>query len=98
MNKGKVLVAEDDRAARISLTNLLEAEGFQVVATENGQEALLLVVSEEPAVALLDIRMPGLDGLNVLEKAREAGSQTVLIIMTAHGDSNKAIEAMKLGA
>lgn len=98
MNKAKVLIAEDDRAARISLSNLLEAEGFRALATENGAEALSLVFSEEPAVALLDIRMPGLDGLTVLNKAREGGSETVFIIMTAHGDSNKAIEAMKLGA
>jgi DNA-binding NtrC family response regulator len=98
MNKHKMLVAEDDRAARISLANLLEAQGFRVLATENGQEAFSLVLSEEPAVALLDIRMPGLDGLAVLKKARDGGSESVFIIMTAHGDSNKAIEAMKLGA
>ncbi|MGO8734555.1 MAG: sigma-54-dependent transcriptional regulator [Terriglobia bacterium] len=98
MNKAKVLIAEDDRAARISLSDLLEAEGFRVLATENGPEALSLVLSEEPAAALLDIRMPGLDGLTVLNKAREGGSETVFIIMTAHGDSNKAIEAMKIGA
>jgi DNA-binding NtrC family response regulator len=98
MNKAKVLIAEDDRAARISLANLLEAEGFRVVAAENGKQALSLVLAEEPEVALLDIRMPDLDGLTVLKKAREGGSESVLIIMTAHGDSNKAIEAMKLGA
>jgi DNA-binding NtrC family response regulator len=98
MSNRNVLIAEDDRAARISLTNLLEAEGFRVVAAENGREALSLLLSEEPEVALLDIRMPVLDGLTVLKKAREGGSESVLIIMTAHGDSNVAIEAMKLGA
>jgi len=98
MSNRNVLIAEDDRAARISLTNLLEAEGFRVLAAKNGQEALALVLSQEPEVALLDIRMPVLDGLTVLKKAREGGSESVLIIMTAHGDSNVAIEAMKLGA
>jgi DNA-binding NtrC family response regulator len=47
---------------------------------------------------LLDIRMPGLDGLKVLRKAREGGSDTAVIIMTAHGDSSAAIDAMQLGA
>ncbi len=98
MSKPKALVAEDDRAARISLVNLLEAKGFDMLAAENGSQALSLLLSEEPEVALLDIRMPGLDGLAVLKKAREGGSETVLIVMTAHGDSTTAIESMKLGA
>ena len=98
MSNRNVLIAEDDRAARISLTNLLEATGFRVLAAENGQEALSLLLSEEPEVALLDIRMPVLDGLTVLRKAREGGSRSIVIVMTAHGDSNTAIEAMKLGA
>src|ERR1700721_2092194 len=93
-----VLVAEDERAARISLTALLEAAGLGVIAAEDGRTALSLLLQEEPDAALLDIRMPGLDGLEVLRKAREGGSDTAFIIMTAHGDSSAAIEAMKLGA
>ena len=93
-----VLVAEDERAARISLTALLEAAGLGVIAAEDGRTALSLLLQEEPDAALLDIRMPGLDGLEVLRKAREGGSDTAVIIMTAHGDSSAAIEAMKLGA
>ncbi len=93
-----VLIAEDERAARISLSALLEAAGFGVIAAEDGRAALSVLLSEEPEAALLDIRMPGLDGLEVLRKAREGGSDTAVIIMTAHGDSRAAIEAMKLGA
>jgi two-component system response regulator AtoC len=93
-----VLIAEDERAARISMQALLEGAGFQVTAAEDGRTALSLLLREEPAAALLDIRMPGLDGLEVLRRAREGGSDTALIVMTAHGDSDTAIEAMKLGA
>src|SRR5580704_3982065 len=93
-----VLVAEDERTARLSLTALLQAAGLGVISAEDGKTALSLLLQEEPDAALLDIRMPGLDGLEVLRKAREGGSDTAVIIMTAHGDSSAAIEAMKLGA
>lgn len=94
----QVLVAEDERAARFSLIGLLESAGFKVLPAEDGKTALSLLLHEEPEAALLDIRMPGIDGLEVLRKSREGGSDTAVIIMTAHGDSSAAIEAMKLGA
>ncbi len=93
-----ILIAEDETIARLSLTELLENQGFRVIATDNGSEALSSLLREEPDVALLDVRMPGLDGLSVLRRARESGSDTALIVMTAHGDSNIAIDAMRLGA
>ena len=98
MRKARILVAEDDRTARVSLAGLLEAEGFEVLTAENGTQAESLLLDQEPDVALLDIRMPGLDGLTLLRRAREDGSDTALIVMTAHGDSNTAIDAMKSGA
>jgi two-component system response regulator AtoC len=98
MRKERILVAEDDRTARVSLVGLLEAEGFEVLSAETGTQAQSLLTNEEPDVALLDIRMPGLDGLTVLRSARAGGLETPLIVMTAHGDSNTAIEAMKSGA
>ena len=98
MRTDTVLIAEDERTARTSLAGLLEAEGFHVLTAENGTEALSLLLSEEPEAAVLDIRMPGLDGLTVLRRAREGGSESALIVMTAHGDSGTAIDAMKLGA
>ncbi len=98
MRKERILIAEDDRTARQSLAGLLQGEGFQVLSAETGTQAESLLMSEDPDVALLDIRMPGLDGLTVLRRAREGGLMTPLIVMTAHGDSNTAIEAMKSGA
>ena len=98
MRNATILIAEDERTARTSLTGLFEGAGFRVLTAENGAEALSLLLSEEPEAAVLDIRMPGLDGLTVLRRAREGGSDCALIIMTAFGDSEKTIEAMKLGA
>jgi two-component system, NtrC family, response regulator AtoC len=93
-----VLVAEDEPAARESLVELLQAEGFRVLAAADGSQALSLTLLEEPDAVLLDIRMPGLDGLSVLKQALAGGSESTFLVMTAFGDSNTAIQAMKLGA
>ncbi len=93
-----VLVAEDEYAARTSLEGLLEGEGFRVLTAEDGRQALSLVLHEEPDAVLLDIRMPEMDGLTVLRQALKGGSDSAFLVMTAHGDSSTAIEAMKVGA
>jgi two-component system, NtrC family, response regulator AtoC len=98
MSIATVLVAEDEDTARTSLTALLEAEGFRVLAASDGLEALSLTPHKEPDAVLLDVRMPGLDGLSVLRQALAGGSNSTFLVMTAFGDSNTAIEAMKLGA
>jgi DNA-binding NtrC family response regulator len=96
--KPTILVAEDEHAARLSLAELLKADGCSVFQAEDGEQALSLVLHGEPDVALLDIRMPKMDGLEVLRRALHGGSKTAFLVMTAYGDSNTAIQAMKLGA
>jgi DNA-binding NtrC family response regulator len=91
-------VSEDDRTARVSLGELLEGQGFEVLLAETGTQAESILSEKAPDLALLDIRMPGPDGLTVLRNVRERGADAALIVMTAHGDSNTAIEAMKSGA
>jgi two-component system response regulator AtoC len=98
MSIARVLVAEDEGTARNSLVALLESEGFRVLSADNGTEALSLILHEEPDAVLLDIRMPGLDGLSVLKRALAGGSTCAFLVMTAFGDSDTAIEAMKSGA
>ncbi len=98
MRRERILVAEDDRTARISLAELLEGQGFEVLLAEDGTQAQSILAESRPDLALLDIRMPGPDGLTILRYARSRGSDSALIVMTAHGDSNTAIEAMKSGA
>ncbi len=98
MSISTVLVAEDEETARNSLVALLEAEGLRVLSAADGAQALSLTLHEEPDAVLLDIRMPGLDGLSVLRQAVAGGSDSTFLVMTAFGDSSTAIEAMKLGA
>jgi two-component system, NtrC family, response regulator AtoC len=98
MASATVLVAEDEYVARNALSGLLQGEGFQVLLAEDGPQALSLILHQEPDAVLLDIRMPDMDGLSVLKSALKGGSDSAFLVMTAHGDSVTAIEAMKLGA
>ncbi len=95
----KVLVAEDDRAVRFSLTTYLRSEGYRIVEAENGTTALAAVEREQPDAVLLDLRMPGLDGLAVLaELGPRQLADLPVIVVTAFGGSAPAIEAMRCGA
>ncbi len=98
MASATVLVAEDEYGSRSALQGLLQDEGFQVLLAEDGPQALSLILHQEPDAVLLDIRMPEMDGLSVLKSALKGGSDSAFLVMTAHGDSVTAIEAMKLGA
>lgn len=93
-----ILIAEDEPTARLALRGLLEAEGFQVALAGDGESALQLALAHHPAVMLLDVRMPGLDGLSVQKRLREAGAEFPVVVITAYGCSSTAIEAMKWGA
>jgi two-component system, NtrC family, response regulator AtoC len=95
---GTVLIAEDERTARLSLTELLEGRGYRVIEAEDGPGALAALMQRKIDAGLLDIRMPGVDGLTILKRARESGIDVPMIVMTAHGDSGTVIEAMRLGA
>jgi len=94
----RILVAEDDPRARESLTALLVEEGYSVEAVEDGRQASRLLGEESFDAALLDVRMPGKDGLAVLRELREREHPPAVLVMTAYGNSSVAIEAMKLGA
>ncbi len=95
---GGILIAEDEKTAREALARLLAAEGFRVAVAEDGRQAEEAIRREGPAVVLLDVRMPELDGLALLRRARGRAGQPAYIVMTAYGDSGTAIEAMKCGA
>ena len=96
--KTSVLIAEDEPHARESLRALLEEEGYQVKSAGDGVEALRLLTSSAVDAALLDIRMPGKDGLDVLRELRSQEHPPAVLMMTAFGSSAVAIEAMALGA
>jgi two-component system response regulator AtoC len=96
--KATVLVVEDERAALDSLAIMLEEEGYRVLTAEDGETALALALREEPDLVLLDLRLPGMDGLTMLQRLRDGYSNTAVIIMTADTTSSSAIRATQLGA
>ncbi|MBP1179915.1 response regulator FixJ [Methylobacterium sp. PvR107] len=93
-----VHVVDDDAAMRDSLAFLLGTEGFEVRLYEAGTELLDRLSKPATGCILTDIRMPGIDGLELLRHLRIAGHKLPVIMMTGHGDVPLAVEAMKLGA
>ena len=94
----RILVCDDEEMLRLSLCEHLENEGYRTIQARNGQEFLDRVRETGPTVALLDLRMPVMDGLTALRKLREGGSEVPVIVITAHGAVDSAIEATQLGA
>jgi DNA-binding NtrC family response regulator len=96
--KSRILVVEDEKTALKSLAALLEDEGYGVLQAENGEDGLRAALHEEPELILLDIRLPGADGLTVLQRLRSGACDSAVIIMTAETTSNNAILAAQHGA
>jgi two-component system response regulator FixJ len=97
-DKPLVHVVDDDEAIRRSVGFMLKTSGFRVKIHESGTEFLKEVRHLEPGCVLLDVRMPGMDGLEVQKALRESGGLLPVIIMTGHGDIGIAVQAMKAGA
>ncbi len=94
----KVLVADDDRSMSFFLSELMKSEGYQVLCAYDGLQALEIALREAPDVALLDVKMPGLDGLEVLRRARGEHLRTQFIVITAFDSREIGVEAIRLGA
>ena len=93
-----VHLVDDDDAIRRSVGFMLKTSGFHVRTYESGVELLKSAGNMEPGCILLDIRMPGMDGLEVQSALRDKGITLPVIIMTGHGDVTLAVQAMKAGA
>ena len=93
-----VHLVDDDEAIRRSVGFMLKTSGFHVRAYESGVELMKAAPHLEPGCILLDIRMPGMDGLEVQKALRDTGVVLPVIIMTGHGDVSLAVQAMKAGA
>ena len=93
-----VLVVDDEPSILQSLGGLLSDEGFEVLTATNGYEALKIIESESPDLVLLDIWMPGLDGLDTLQEIKKNSPPVQVIIITGHGTIETAMKATKLGA
>lgn len=98
MSINRVLVADDEESMRWVLSKALRKKGFTVDLARDGDEALRLIRSESYDLAILDIKMPGVNGLDLLDKVREFKSDLLVVIMTAEAGMKNAVEAMKRGA
>ncbi|MBI2609202.1 MAG: sigma-54-dependent Fis family transcriptional regulator [Deltaproteobacteria bacterium] len=96
--KAKVLVVDDEQVIRESLGTILEEEGYQVSLASDGKEAIDILSQEIFHIIFCDIRMPKADGFAVLKKAVKLNPETFFIVITAFGDMNSAIQALRYGA
>jgi len=94
----RILVVDDEANARNGLRHILTDEGFSVMEAADGQEALEKLAEVAPDVVLADVRMPRMDGLTLLKKAKEQGCSAAFLMMTAYGGVDTAVEAMRAGA
>ena len=98
MPKSRVLVIDDEAAIRDSLRMTLEYEGYEFFGAATGQEGLALAEREAPDLVLLDVKMPGMDGIEVLERLRNMNDAVPVIVVSGHGTIQTAVEATKKGA
>ncbi len=96
--KGKLLIVEDEKSMREVLKILLEGEGYDVVTASDGLEGIACLDNDIFDLVVTDIKMPKVDGFEVLKKIKEISPDTIVIMITAFGTKDSAIEAMKLGA
>lgn len=94
----KILIADDEKNMRWILEKNLKLEGFKVIEAADGEEAFNLFIDSEPDIVVLDYRMPKIDGFEVLKRIKTINDKIPVIIITAHGSTDAAVEAMKLGA
>lgn len=96
--KNKILVVDDEEALRTVLSTELEGEGYQVSTAADGEEALKILAAQQFHLILLDIKMPNVDGFEVLKFVKHNQPSTKVIMLTGFADLKNAIESKKLGA
>ncbi len=93
-----ILIIDDEKAIRKTLTEILGFEGYKIDEASDGEEGLRRFKEKNYDLILCDIKMPKLDGLEFLEKAKDINSEVPIIIISGHGNIETAVEAVKLGA
>jgi two-component system, NtrC family, nitrogen regulation response regulator NtrX len=96
--KPRILVIDDESAIRDSLKMILEYEGYDVLLAATGEEGIAQAEREAPDLVFLDVKMPGMDGLEVLQRLRHIVEVTPIVVISGHGTVSTAVEATKLGA
>src|SRR5260221_13145319 len=98
MSKGRVLIVDDEANARAALCELLRGEGYAVETAADGFKALGKIAEFEPEIVVTDLKMPGMDGVELLGRMRTQNPDACVIVMTAFGAVESAVSAMKEGA
>lgn len=92
-NIGKILIIDDERPTLNMFRLFLKAYGYEVLTAENGPSGLEVFQKERPGIVFTDVKMPGMDGLEVVKRLKEMDPNVQVIVMTGHGDAGLAIEA-----
>ncbi|BFH10519.1 response regulator [Paenibacillus dendritiformis] len=98
MEKKKVLIVDDQNGIRVLLMEVFSSEGYSTYQASNGKVALNIVREESPDIVLLDMKIPGMDGLEILKQIKKMEPQMKVIMMTAYGELDMIKEATDLGA
>lgn len=98
MDKKKVLIVDDQNGIRVLLMEVFSSEGYSTYQASNGKIALSIVREESPDIVLLDMKIPGMDGLEILKQIKKMEPQMKVIMMTAYGELDMIKEATDLGA
>ena len=93
-----ILIVDDNKDMRFNLSNILKDEGYEVIAAGEGKRAIKEVKTKHPNLVLLDIRLPGMDGIKTLEEIKKIDNDLAIIMLTAYVDVKDAVRAMKSGA
>ena len=96
--KGKILIVDDQFGIRILLNEVLQKEGYETFQAANGLQALEILNDHVPDLVLLDMKIPGMDGIEILKRMKVLQPDIKVIIMTAYGELDMIQEAMDLGA
>ena len=93
-----ILIVDDEKNIRLMLRRTLEDEGYAVLEAESAEKALEVLGAEPVDLGIFDIRLPGMDGLTLLSKARELWRDLPVVVISGHADTGDVVDAMKRGA
>jgi len=97
MLDNQILLVDDEKGMRDALGRILKREGYSVISASNGAEAINKIKNYNPALTLLDIKMPGMDGMETLSEIRKFDDESIVVMLTAYGTIESAVKATKLG-
>jgi len=98
MDRIKILVIDDEQGIRDLFIQALEEDDYEVLTIDNGEQGLEIIKNEKPNVTFLDLKLPGIDGLEVLKRISDLEIKPIVIMITGHGTIAKAAKTMDLGA